>query len=388
MKQLPRVALLIESSREYGRGLLRGIIRYQKEHTPWSIYFQPRGSNEPLPGWLRRWKGDGILARIENRQMAKLIEQSGIPAVDLRFAVKDLNCHGVGIDNQTVVRRVFEHFTSRGFRRFGVCGYASGRSYWLDVREKLFLDMAAENGIPCQRFEPRVAIEQSWEQEQKQIVSWLKKLGKNVAVFAVNDERGQQVIDACRRAEINVPDEIAIAGVGNDEFLCGLSTPPMTSVDINVEGIGYRAAQLLVDLMHGQKCPRDPILLSAGQIVPRRSTDAYAVEDQELLEILRYLRENACRGIRIEDISKEMKMERRTLERRVKAALGRSPKEEISRIQMEEACQLLARTEMSIKNVAISSGFANSRYFSRVFRMRNGTTPHQYRVNVREDVKI
>src|SRR5687767_4977945 len=132
------VALLIETSRSYGRGLLRGIIRYQREHGPWSIYFEPRGLNDSAPNWLRSWRGHGILARINDRRTAEIIRRSGIPAVDLRFAVPNLGLPAVGIDNATVVRRAVDHFLDRGYTRFAFCSYSRGSSRWMDVRADLF----------------------------------------------------------------------------------------------------------------------------------------------------------------------------------------------------------------------------------------------------------
>ena len=95
----PRVALLVETSREYGRGLLRGIIRYQRKHGPWSITFQPHGLGEPPPPWLRTWKGDGIIARINDVATAEALMRLKVPLIDLRASLPGLNLPIVGIDN-------------------------------------------------------------------------------------------------------------------------------------------------------------------------------------------------------------------------------------------------------------------------------------------------
>ncbi|MFI4875415.1 MAG: XylR family transcriptional regulator, partial [Blastopirellula sp. JB062] len=321
MASTRRVALLIETSREYGRGLLRGIRRFQQTGASWSIYFQPRGTNDPAPTWLASWRGDGILARIENRAMAKAVKKTGIPAVDLRFGVPNLKMPGVGVDNRTVVELAIRHFQVRGFRRVAFCGYPIGESIWMDLRRKLFQELAAETGMPCVLFSPEKAAgkERTWDQDQKQLVRWLRQLEKPVAIMACNDTRGLEILDACRRDSIAVPSEVTVLGVDNDEFLCGLSTPPMSSVDVNQERIGYRAAELLQALMDGAAPPSEPILFPAERVVARRSTDSFAVEDAELAAALRYLREHACQGVRMSDIVKATGMQRRTLERRMKA---------------------------------------------------------------------
>jgi LacI family transcriptional regulator len=383
MNSTAHVALLIETSRAYGRGLLRGIIRYQREHGPWSIYFQPRGINDPAPAWLKSWKGDGILARISDRRMAAMIERTGAPCVDLRFAVPGLNMPAVGIDNSTVVARAFDHFFDRGYRRFAVCTYPHGQFVWMDYRTRLFQTLAAERGFPCEVYSGSAeedAPPTAWEQEQGQFAKWLARLPKPIAIFAVNDDRGLQIVDACRRAGIAVPDEVSVIGVDNDEFLCGLASPPLSSVSINLEMMGYRAAALLDDLMSKRAPPpSEPLLLPAGEVVARKSTDSLAIDDPELSRVVRYLRENACRGIRMSDITRATGMERRTLERRMKSLFGRSPKDELMRIQIEEAKRLLASTELSVKAISLRTGFANSRYFTQVFRLRVGVAPGQYR---------
>jgi LacI family transcriptional regulator len=176
-----------------------------------------------------------------------------------------------------------------------------------------------------------------------------------------------------------VPDDVSVLGVDNDEFMCGLATPPLSSIDINLEGIGYRAAELLAGLMRGRRAPAEPVLLPAGDVISRQSTDALAIDDPELSAAIRYLRDHACQRIRMRDVTKATGMERRTLERRMKALFGRSPKEELLRIQIDEAKRLLLSTQMSIKAVAARTGFQSSRYFSNVFRNRVGLPPGRFR---------
>src|SRR5262245_12231777 len=154
MRQLPHVALLIETSRGYGRSLLHGVIRYQREHRPWSIYFQPQALGAPPPSWLKNWHGDGILARIEDRAMARAIRRTGLPALDLRFSVPRLGLPGVGIDNRAVVRLAFEHLANSGLVHFGFCGPPPRRNTWMDLRRDHFRQLVENAGHACHVFEP------------------------------------------------------------------------------------------------------------------------------------------------------------------------------------------------------------------------------------------
>jgi LacI family transcriptional regulator len=318
--------------------------------------------------------------------MATLLERTGITVVDLRFGVPGLSVPAVGIDNRTVVRRGLDHFLDRGFRQFAFCGYPRGRHAWMDVRADLFGQLVTEAGLTCEFFNGTARRGKlTWEQDQQQLARWVRKLPKPIAVMACNDDRGLQVLDACRRAGVRVPDEVSVLGVDNDEFLCGLATPPLSSVDINVERIGYQAAELLDGMMRGKQPPAGPLLFPAGDVIARQSTDSVAIDDPELSAAVRYLRDHACEGIRMANVTEATGIERRTLERRMKALLGRSPKDELMKTQLDQAKRLLTGTELSIKAVSLRTGFANSRYFSQVFRARVGLAPGQFRQSMRKD---
>ena len=255
MARLPHIALLIESSREYGRGLLRGIARYQQEHGPWSIYFEPHGLHERPPSWLKNWRGDGILARIDNRNTADLIVTTGLPAVDVRGALANLPIPFVGLDNRAVAQLGFEHLQQCGLQNFAFCGTPRGENPNQDMRCDVFVECVNGIGKKCDVFlgGPRRRGSVSWESEQQHITRWLKKLPKPVGVMTCHDDRGHQTLDACRRADLRVPDDVAVIGVDNDSNLCNLCTPPLSSIDVNPSRVGYEAAALLVRLMRGAR---------------------------------------------------------------------------------------------------------------------------------------
>ena len=265
-RPIRKVALLIETSREYGRGMLRGIIRYQRENGPWSLFFEPRGLGETPPKWLARWKGDGILVRADTWPLARAILRSGLPAVDLRVSLPGLSLPFVGIDGRITVKLIFNHLWEQGFRRLGFCGLPAGDNVWSDFRQNELLRLALAAGCAChffpaKRFRGR---RPSWEIEQKRIATWLRTLPKPIGIMACNDDRGLQVLDACRQAELRVPEDVAVVGVDNDEFLCNLSIPPLSSVALGVERAGYEAAALLERLMAGEQPAQDAVLLTTA----------------------------------------------------------------------------------------------------------------------------
>ena len=380
MPEIPHVALLIETSRAYGRGLLQGINGYLRDHRPWSIYFQPHGLEMPTPRWLRHWHGNGILARIEDRQMGETIRQTGLPAIDLRYSVPNLGLPHVGLDNRAVVELAFHHLTDCGFRHFGFCGLSPGQNIWLDLRRSLFEQIVRESGSTSHTFagSPR-ARRATWEDEQEQIAAWICRLPKPIGVMTCNDDRGLQVLDACRRVNVMVPEDVAVIGVDNDEILCNLANPKLSSVDVGTYHVGYTAAALLDGMMAGEPPPEQPVLLCPRVVVPRESTNVLATDDREVVEAIRLIRERACEGLRLKDFGRMTTLSRRTLERRVQALLGRSPKDEITRVQLDKAKELLAHTDLPVVAIAVRCGFSQPKYFSQVFHAKVGTPPTSYR---------
>lgn len=387
MPKVPHIALLIETSREYARGLLRGVARYHQEHGPWSIFFEPHGLDDPPPAWLKSWGGDGILARIDNRRMADAILKTGLPAVDVRGAFQDLGLPFIGVDNRPVTKLAFDHLWDCGLRNFAFCGTPRGENPNQDLRCDLFVELAEAAGCPCSTYlgRGRHGRMKDWERNQQELAQWLRGLPKPVGIMTCHDDRGHQVLEACRRAELSVPDAVAVIGVDNDPFLCNLCTPPLTSIDINPARIGYEAAAQLAALMNGAKPSREPVLLGPPRgVAPRQSTDMLAIDDAEAASAIRFVRENAVKGITVEEVLKRAERSPSTLERRIKRLLGRTIKAEITRVKLSRARLLLCETELPVAKIAVRCGFSEPRYFCEVFRSHEGMTAMAYRRKFRE----
>ena len=383
MRRVPHVAVLIETSRAYGRGLLEGVARYNQEHGFWSMFFEPHGLDDPLPKWLSAWKGDGVLVRINDRRMARAVRAADVPAVDLRGRVPHLGLPFIGVDNFAVARLAFEHLRDRGFRDFGFCGVARGHYFPMDKRREFFRQLAERAGFPCRVFEPRGGWRRAlaWEEEQDQLAAWLERLPRPVGVMACNDDRGRQVLDACRRAGVLVPDEVAVVSVDNDTVLCNMADPPMTSIDVNAERIGYEAAALLDRLMRrpAARARAVSVEVPPRAVVARQSSDVLAVTDGHVAAALRFIRQHACDGIRVPDVLRHVGLSRSVLDPRFKAALGRTAKAEILRVQLERARQLLVDSRLPLEEVAARCGFSSAKYLGDVFFRTSHVRPGAYR---------
>lgn len=383
---LLRVALLIETSREYARGLLRGVADYYRDHGPWSIYFQPHGLDSPPPPWLESWKGDGILARVDDRRMADAILATGIPAVDLRGAYSDLGIPFIGVDNFRVAEVAFEHLKSCGLRNFAFCGTPRGENRNQDWRCDVFVDLVEKSGRKCSVYlNEQPHQPDNWERQQALIVEWLHSLPKPVGIMACNDDLGHRVLDACRRGGLSVPDAIAVVGVDNDTYLCNLCTPPLSSVDINSDHVGYEAAKLLDALMHGMQSNPEPLLLGPPRgVAARMSTDTLHVDSPEIATAIRYIRKHAIDGISVKDVLKNTSCSLSTLERGVKKKLGCTVSGEITRTKLSHAKMLLSETQQPVNVISQRSGFREAKYFCEVFRKHEGMTASAYRKQFRD----
>ena len=375
-----RVALLIESSRAYAREVIRGIAHHNRKHQKWLLEFTPRGLEDPPPAWLKSWHGNGILARVNDRRMANALRRTGLPVVDLRRLVPTKGIPWIGPDDAEACRLVWEHFRERGFLRFAFVGEPKGQHRAMDARADHFRELVEQSGLPY--FEIRlddIRTGDRWDRQCRQLRRWLKKLPVPIAVMACNDDAGLRVLDACRRASLRVPDQVAVAGVGNDECLCDLSLPELTSVHLNPHRIGYEAAELLDRMMDGEPVAQQEYLVPPREIVARMSTDVVATEDPLVAEAIRFIRDTACEGIDVQAVCRRVCRSRGALEPRFKQALGCTMHQEIQRVRLARVRELLAASDLTVKQIARAAGFQYPEYLMRVFRQTTGQTLKQYR---------
>jgi LacI family transcriptional regulator len=198
-------------------------------------------------------------------------------------------------------------------------------------------------------------------------------------VFACYDIRGREVLDACRLAEVEVPDEVAVIGVDDDELLCELSDPPLSSVIPDTRRTGWVAAELLSEWMAGRRPRPKAHLIPPLGVTTRRSTDMLAVEDPDLAVALRFIRERACQGIAVDDVVGRVALSRRVLEARFQRVFGRTPHAEILRVQLERVKQLLLQQDLTLSAVAHQTGFRSGEYLGIAFKREFGLTPGEYR---------
>ena len=377
------VALLVETSRTYGRDLLKGIHRYLAEHEHWSLFLELRALDSQVPRWLSSWQGDGIITRTGSATMAEAIAATRLPGVELRASKIAHGLPFVGCDNRDIGRLVAEHFIDNGFTNFAVFDLDT-EQYFEERRDNFRAHLAARGHTCSEHHAPnRGERPANWERHQADVARWVASLPKPVGIFACTDQLAFWLLDACRRAGVAVPEEAAVVGAENDETLCTMARPQLSSVAFDGERVGYEAAALLDRMMAGEPKPDGPILVPPTGLVVRQSSDIMAIDDPHVVSAVRYIREHACHGINVADVVKHAGLSRTLLERRMRQAIGRTPGEEIIRLRFNRVKQLLVETELSLAAIANRCGFEHPQYMAEAFKKHFGITPGTYRTSGR-----
>jgi len=386
MARLRHVALIVDAADPYDRKIISGVGAYVKEVGNWSLYVET-DPLEKLPD-LRRWQAHGIIADFDDRKVAAVVRGLGIPVVGVGGGYGWYD-PATGIpyfasDNEQIARLAAEHLLDRGFRRLAYYGYPRTRTNgWSEDRARAFKQRAAEAGIECSIYTGRRETARKWRDLQQGLTAWLRSLRTPVGLMGCNDAGARHVLEACRTIGARVPEDVALIGVDNDETICDLTSPPLSSVEQGARRMGYEAAALLDRLISRRKPSQLRFVIEPEGVVVRRSTDTLAIEDPDVALAVRFIRDRACEGITVYDVVRQVAVSRSTLENRFKTVMGRTIHAEIERVRIERAKELIAQTVLPLKQVAAQAGFKYVQYLTKLFRLRLGQTPGEFRNHAR-----
>lgn len=378
--QPPRVAILVGTSTGWGRGIIRGIASYANKHGPWHVWVEGRGQDEPPrlpPGWV----GEGIIARVSNHTIARFIAKAGVPTVNISsIELSGVQLPRVANDVRATGRLAAEYLIDRGLRQFAYVGLP--RLAYVEPHYQAFAATLAEAGYPC-AVHSLARGRAGWPARQQALTDWLRALPKPVGILTWATPQGRAVLDACRWAGLLVPEQVAVLSGDDDLLLCAICSPPLSGIAVAAEQIGYEAAAVLARILARRRAPKRSILIPPTGVVTRRSTEILALENPELAQAVAFIREHAGEPIQVEDVLKVVAISRRQLERYFQETLGRSPAEEIRRVRLERAKELLAQTDLPIPKVATACGFGTGEYLATLFKHATGLTPLKYRTQIR-----
>ena len=270
----------------------------------------------------------------------------------------------------------------RGFRHFAYCGYANNPiNGWSAERERAFSKKVALRGFDCAVYRGHHSTGQGWALIQRSLGTWLASLPKPLGLMAANDNRGRQVLEACRAHGLRVPEDVAVIGVDNDELLCRLSSPMLSSVEQGARLLGFKAAELLDSIINNKarKLPDIHFVVDPLGIVTRRSTEILAIDDPKVAEAMAFISLHFSKGIRVRDVAEAVATSRSSLEKRFKTILGYTIRTAIRRFQLERARHLISDTNTPLKQIAVDLGFPSVQYMTTLFGKEFVLSPAKYR---------
>jgi len=385
-RKLPRVALLIESSRTYGRGLVQGIAQYGHVHGPWSFFIIERDLHGGVPELVKTLQVDGVIARIEDEAMAAQLQSLGCPVVDVLGQASFETIPSFDTDASAVAALAASFFLQAGFQHFAYVGYPG--IPFSDRRKAAFARQVVQHNrrlrlappLPEFRGPKHIqAVERQGIAGEKALARWLRKQPRPLAVLACNDVCAQQVLNACREYGLRVPEEIAVMGVDNDDVLCNVCDPPLSSVEPDTQRLGYEAAAMLHRMMSGENPGHTMTLVPPTRLVERASTDTVAIDDPVAVAALRYIRDHLAEGIAVKDVEAHVQRSRSDLEKRFRRWLRTSVRAEILRRRLDRVCGLLRDTELGLEQITQKAGFATAAHLCRLFQKKYAQTPMGYR---------
>ncbi len=394
MSSPKKVVLVIEAGTSYGRGLLKGISEYARIADNWQIYrdfpeanfyLEPNFYSEPEQyiksrvkrqrlERFRRWGIDGIITRDP-----RTIISQGISCIIAVHIEKGLpGSPVITPDNKKIAKLAVEHFLERGFTNFAFCGFKN--VYGSLQREYWFRQILKEKGYELiEYFQPEKLNFRFPEDELPSLGKWLKSLPKNTALFSCNDDRVQYIVEAARHEAIKIPEDLALLSVDNDELICDLADPPVSSIELDCRKAGYEAAKMLDMMMNGKKPQTEKIVVDPMYAVARKSTDIFAIKDQDVASALEFIRNNSRKSITVSDIMEKVPVSRRVLERRFRLLLNRSILDEIKRVRTRQVQMMLCDTDLTLNQIASRLDFSSSKHVCRLFKQLNNISPIEYR---------
>jgi LacI family transcriptional regulator len=363
----------------FSRQVVRGVIEYQQLHEPWEICTNPQLGFDAL-GAVREFRGDGLIASRGLAEEALNAHRNGVPLV-LASCVPDLaHLPAAHTDDQAIGRLAAEHFQDLGLQQFAAVSESVGE--YATRRVKAFQQALGSQRSAIPVYEVASSFQMDHTQ-QDALRRWLEGLPHPVGVFVTNDARGVAVIRACGEAGLAVPDDVAVLGVDNDEFLCNSIRPALSSIDINAALIGHEAAALLDRLMQGRTVTDTPVRVPPSGVIQRQSTDTLAVNDPIVKQAIRAIRQRVADNLRASDVAAEVGMSNKGLYLRFRKALGHTVKEEIRQARIARLRKLLRETALPMSRVAAAAGFSDQSKMGVAFRRATGQTPTAYRSQFR-----
>lgn len=376
-----KILVLTDFSSGYSRRLLEGMIRYSKKVGPWSFlripsHYQTVEGDRSITEYAKKWKADAIVAQLRDLDLDAL-RKLNIPIIVQNYQDRRKNISNLTGDYYNTGKLAADFFLARGYKHFAYYGFKD--TVWSRERHMGYQDQIEKANLKCEVLMIDSSDDKELVYNVEQVENWLLRLPKPVAVFACDDYFALQVSETCNSLNISIPGEVAILGVDNDELLCNLSTPTLSSIVLDVENGGYQAAKLLHKLIDKEIDEDFNIVIEPLYIEDRGSTEKYAVGDEHVQVILDYIHNNFNKKIAVQDLVELVPLSRRVLEKKFKEATGSSIYQCVLDHRIEYFVKLLLTTDCHLPDAAVESGFDDYKNVSRIFKKYKSISPVEYR---------
>ena len=375
MQQIRRIGVFVDLIGAYGRGIFLGLRKYAEEVGNWHCRFPstwPVGNDVDISDW----NVDGWIGYSNDHKLGALMRERPTPLVSVSTEEAMRGRPAVAPHNEAIGQMAFDYLLERGLGHFAFVGHSSAP--FSVLRQAGFVRAATEYGRPCHLFPDYLYTPRSYGQ----LGRWLVGLPKPIGLLADNDDIGAVVLDVCREVSLAVPQDIAVLSVDNDELLCTVRVPTLSSIQLDTYRIGYEAAATLDRMLSGESAPSKPLLVPPLYVVTRQSTDVLAFADSEMRRAIEFIRGRVAQPTTAADVIANATVSARPLEQRFRKQLHCSILDYIHRVHVEHAMSLLSSTRLSVSEVARASGFTSLTRMGIVFRRLAGRTPSEYRRRV------
>lgn len=382
-KESIRLILLTDFTEAFAYSLLKGILVYSKSHTPWVVcrmppaYKEQRGIKGVLK-WALKWKADAIIGQFDDSDPVELFKQAGIVVLAQDYQSRFASIPNISSEYRLTGRMAADFFLQKGFRNFAFYGYKN--TVWSQERCEGFHERLLEQPFPITFSDyQKKSLKNLWSYESESLLDWVRSLPKPTALLACDDNQGNRISEICKINDIRIPEDIAVMSIDNDEIVCNLSDPPLTSIELDIAQGGFEAARLIDQMLHNRHQKNEDVIIRPVGIVERQSTASYATDDPHILTALRYIHEHLSGRITVDDIVRQVPLSRRLLEIRFRKATGQSIAKYVFNQRMQRFSHLLLTTDAPITSVAAEVGLTNYSNISRQFGKLNRGTPLEYR---------
>lgn len=378
-----RLVLLTDFTEAFAHYLLKGILNYSKGREPWVVCRMPPSFRQQygIDGvleWMKKWEADAIIAQFDVDDQVNVFKENGIVALAQVLKSRFSEIPNITSDYRQAGELAANFFLQKGFRNFAF--YGNKNLVWSEGRCRGFRNCINEKGYGKNFYEYKnQEIDNLWFYESGPLAEWLLSLPKRTALMACDDNQGNKIMEVCRLIGIKVPEEISVIGVDDDETICNLSDPPLSSIRMDVEKGGYEAAELIDKMLHNHDFSFTDVCIKPIKIVNRLSTDIYSTDDPYVLTALKYISQHLIAGISVTDVVKQVPLSRRLLEIRFKQVTNQPIYQYIFNLRMERFAQLLLESDASIGEIALSVGLTDYKNLARQFKVQMKCLPSEYR---------